>query len=526
MNEFCAISAARAATAGMLLAGAAVTGCTSSSAAADQWVVTLDESLAGPSFTGRVIVMYITGQGRTWDRRIPLQGPFLDHPQPIASIAVEDWDGRAPLELSDANAVVFGGPLDEFQGRVRAQALLHANPERPRADAGPGSVYSTIVSVELDRNRADRVEIALNSPIVKQSVFRSNPNLELVEWRSELLSDRLGRDVVHRAAVALPADYDSRESWPTVYIIPDRNERITGADEYASMLRTPGIEDIAPRAVYIMLDARTAYGHHGFVDSELHGPRATALVQEFIPHLESTYKLQPTPDARLLNGFALGGWSAIWLQLHHADVFGGCWAAAPTPLDFHALQTVDLYHDENVFRNDSGGSRYAYRTPGREVDQMIPSMTVQQMVQMERALDPTGRSGGLWQTLTAIYSPVDAQTGRTKPPIQPLTGAKLDAADHWAAYDVAKLVQEQWETYGAIALNRLHIFCGELDSYYFDRATHRFAELLQRKRTADAPAAGSIVFTEGATHENLLRYVFDDINEQMRSHLQSHGYDQ
>jgi len=306
MTWFCAVSTARCLLTASLGALGVAAGCVgpATTSAADRYSITLDDSLADSlapaGVTGRVILMFITEQGRPWDRRSPLQGPFLDHPQPIASVAVEQWVGLEAIELTDDNAALFAGPLDELAGEIRVQAQLHVNALAPRLMPGPGSFYSDPVVFNARPQHADHITIELNQPILAPDVFAARRNLHLVERRSAMLSDQLGRTVMHRAAVALPADYDQHDNWPVVYVIPDRNERLFSAAEYADMLNTRGIEEIAPRAVFIILDPHTAYGHHGFADSELHGRRGTALVQELIPHLESKYKLAATPQARLV----------------------------------------------------------------------------------------------------------------------------------------------------------------------------------------------------------------------------------
>ncbi len=34
------------------------------------------------------------------------------------------------------------------------------------------------------------------------------------------------------------------------------------------------------------------------------------------------------------SGHSSGGWSSLWLQIEHPEVFGGVWSLAPDPVDF------------------------------------------------------------------------------------------------------------------------------------------------------------------------------------------------
>ena len=86
--------------------------------------------------------------------------------------------------------------------------------------------------------------------------------------------------------------------------------RHDGAIAYADMQATPGVGDIAPVAVWIVLDPESPLGHHGFLDSPSNGKRATALVEELIPHLEERFRLVTRPEGRLVTGHSSGGWAA------------------------------------------------------------------------------------------------------------------------------------------------------------------------------------------------------------------------
>lgn len=493
--------------------------------AGDRVEITIDEALRGEEWTGRVILMFITETDPRWSMRQPLDGPWLANPQPIASIAVIEWEGSDAVVVSDDLGSVFGGPLDALDGPVRVQALLHVNDDRPRLVAGTGCLYSDVVSFDAGAEEADRVEIALSRRLDEVPERALPHNLRIVSVRSELLSSVMGRDIEQQCYVALPRSYDERENarWPVVFVIPDRlDSAVRSAIEHARMLAVPGVEEIAPHAVHVVLDPQTAHGHHGFIDSAFHGDRVRALIEELIPHLEQEFRLHADREARLVTGIGLGAWSAIWLTLNCPDVFGACWATAPTPVDFHAFQEMNLHRAANAFVNSDREPYRAYRrTAG--LFEMTPAMTSQQMWEMERAIDPDGRSGGLWQTLMRLYGPVETDTGRIIPLFDGRTGEiNEDVREHWMQYDIARLVRSDPQRYLPILAERVHLFCGELDSFYFDRAIRRLRDVLREVSGDESDSTASILMIDGATHENVQRHVFDDWNRQMREHLQRH----
>ena len=110
--------------------------------------------------------------------------------------------------------------------------------------------------------------------------------------------------------------------------------------------------------IRVLLDPDCGTGHHVFADSATNGPRGTALVEEFIPHIERTFPAIADPRARLLNGHSSGGWSSLWLQVTYPDFFGGTWSTSPDPVDFRDFQRINIYAPgENMFRDRAGKRR-------------------------------------------------------------------------------------------------------------------------------------------------------------------------
>ncbi|HRQ76331.1 MAG TPA: alpha/beta hydrolase-fold protein [Phycisphaerales bacterium] len=493
---------------------------------ADTYTVMLDAELSMEPASGRIILFFITEQGREWTRRSPIEGPFFSSPQPIASIAVENFKPGDRAAIDDG-VFTFPVPLNQLSGIARVQAIFDHDQTERSHEEGPGNVYSDVLTIELSPEREDSFELVLKNVVKPSSLPAESANLKWVEVRSEMLSEFYGRDVFHRAGIALPPGYDTRAEWPALYVIPGYGGRHTMARMYERMFASPGVEDVAPLAVTIVLDPESPLGHHGFVDSPNHGPRGTALVREFIPYLESQFKLASRLEARALTGHSSGGWTSFWLQLQWPDVFGACWSSAPDPIDFRAFQMTDIYKDASMYEMPDGSPTPSYRVPGPDGTDRV-AMTVKQEMLMEYAIHPLGGSGQQWDAWKAMFSPRDQATGYPRRLFNPLTGEiNRDIAHHWKQFDIGAIVRSDWEHYGPIVLERIRLACGERDSYYLQRAVRLFKEDVERlaaQHNMLRPDKGGYVFLhEHATHGSIMNYTFARWNREMRAYFQSHG---
>lgn len=499
-----------------------------SASPADVIRVRMDSAVELEPQSGRVIVCLIIESGLYWEQRSPLSAPFFESPQPILSIAVDAFGPGSSVELSDQAGVMFGGPLDALHGRARVQAIFDYDTTERSHEQGLGNVFSDVVDIEFT-GEDEEITLALTHRVRKPELPIDKANLRWVEFRSEMLSEFYGRDVYHRAGVALPPGYldesHHRREWPALYVIPGFGARHEMAWGWAHMYEAKDIEDMAPIAVAIVLDPESPLGHHGFVDSPNHGPRGTAFVEELVPHLEQEFRLVAKPEARLLTGHSSGGWSSLWLQLHWPEVFGACWSSAPDPIDFHAFQMIDLYADENAFVMADGSPTPSFRIQ-TDVDEEHVAMSVREEIQMEHALHPQGGSGQQWDAWMAMFSPKDPATGFPKRLIDAKTGTvDREAFEHWKSFDITRLVAEDWSRYGPIITERVRLACGELDDYYLHRAVKRFRDMVRARHAEQesTPGDGYIDLYPNATHGSIMSHIVQRWNREMRAYLQQRG---
>jgi hypothetical protein len=502
------------------------------SALADTISVTFDESVRSEPATGRVMLFFITETGPEWSMRKPISGPFFEAPQPITSVGVKDWKPGVPV-LIDSSVFAFPSPLDQLDGHVRVQAVLDLadNPERSHED-GPGNLFSEVRTIHVASDREDNFWIELTNQVEPRTLPSAQDNLQWVSFRSERLSDFYGRAMFHRAGVALPPGYldddSQRTEWPVVFVIPGYGGREDAALVYSGLFRSAasGRDPSSgfPSAVVIVLDPESPLGHHGFTDSPNHGPRGTALVREFIPYLESQFKLAARPEGRILTGHSSGGWTSLWLQLNWPDVFGATWSSSPDPIDFSAFQLTNLYEDENMYVMSDGVPTASHREIDSDGNDRV-TMTVRQEALMEHAIHPLGGSGQQWDAWMAMYSPRNAKTGFPARLFDPITGSiDREVVEHWRKFDIAAIVTSDWDRYAPIVDGRIRLVCGGRDSFFLERAVMRFKEKIDDLRGDSTKTGdGYIMLIDDADHNTIMYYTQRRWNREMRQYLQKHG---
>lgn len=278
--------------------------------------------------------------------------------------------------------------------------------------------------------------------------------------RSRLLSAFAGREVVMHAAVVAPGAGKVGEM-PICYVIHGFGGNHLAAWRQGRNLLSDMLERPERGCVHVFLDASCENGHHCFADSANNGPWGQALTAEFMPAIERAFGGERPSRMRFVRGHSSGGWSALWLQVTYPETFGGCWATAPDPVDFRDFSGIDLYRDENAYV-DGGGKARALIVRGDEVAQ-----TVEGYVRGEMKTAP--RDGQI-ASFDAVFSPRGAD-GRPKPMFDRASGA-IDRAvvESWKRYDIGLTLRSRWKEIGPKLAGKLHVWCGEDDTFRLDGA--------------------------------------------------------
>ncbi len=454
--------------------------------------LTFDKAVLAEPFTGRLFVTFTRNEQRPVMRSIN-----WFNPDQTFALDVKDWKPGTTRTLG-SSALAFPKAMKEVPaGRYFAQAILDRDLGGISVFASPGNLYSKAKRVEFDPKKSEVVELTLDQT-VGPAAFRETDNVKLVDIPSKLLSDFHGKPMRMRAGVVLPASYanEPEKKYPVVYEVTG-----FGGDHNAAHGATGRTNLAGTEVIWVVLDANCRLGHHVFADSANNGPVGTALVQELIPYIEKTYRGIGKPSARLVTGHSSGGWSSLWLQVAYSDTFAGCWSTSPDPVDFRDFQRINIYETgTNYFTDAKGGVRELSRGDrGR-------TLTFKGFSAMD---DLTGRGGQL-TSFEAVFSPKGSD-GQPKKLWDRETGAIDPAvAKEWEKYDIRLKLEREWKTLGPKLAGKLHVWCGDIDTFYLDGAAR-----LLKKQMADLGSDAAVQMFPNKTHSLVDRTLRTRMNEEM-----------
>ena len=233
-----------------------------------------------------------------------------------------------------------------------------------------------------------------------------------------------------------------------------------------------------PRVIAMSIQHATPYFDDSYaVNSANVGPYGDAITQELIPYVEKQFRGIGQGWARSVYGGSTGGWESLASQVFYPDFYNGAWVFCPDVVDFRAYMTMNLYDDKNAFWIESPYARVP-RPSVRQADGLILS-TMEQMNRYELVQGTKGRSGEQLDTWQAEFSLV-GDDGYPKPIFNKRTGEiDHETAKYWKEhYDLSAIMQRDWKTLGPKLAGKLHLFVGEADTFYLDRAVHLLKDFM------------------------------------------------
>lgn len=133
----------------------------------------------------------------------------------------------------------------------------------------------------------------------------------------------LGRDVNY--AAYLPPDYAvSTRRYPVVYLLhgytDDESAWIQFGEVNMAVDRAIAEREIPPMIIVMPDGGVTFYinDHQNKVRYE------DMFIQEFIPHIDTTYRTRPGKEFRGISGLSMGGWGSLLMAMRHPDLFAAC----------------------------------------------------------------------------------------------------------------------------------------------------------------------------------------------------------
>ncbi len=420
-----------------------------------------DKAVFEQPFSGDVFVAFAA----SGEPRRAMHGWF--GAPPVMRFTVEGAQPESGLTLSIEDAVAHS-PADwtTVEPKVwRVQAVARRSRTGRQAGLGEGDVYSPMAEVTYDPGSKATVRLEL-SEVVAAERMAETERLRVFEFVSPALSEFHGFVYTLRAGVLLPRTYGEEEAYPVVYVVTGFGGTYEDIRGWEARI-APGSP--LDGCILVVPDASNRYGHSVFCDSASIGPWGHALVDEFIPALEAEFG-GAGAEHRYVTGVSSGGWSSFWLQVTYPEAFAGCWSHVPDPIDFHDFQGIDLYDPlpdgspRNMYVDEHG----AKRPLARRGEQVL--LTYEDFVRREHVLNPGGQIRSFEATFGALGSDCtprrvfDVETG------------VIDhaAAAAWRPYDISHTLLTRWSELRPRLVGKLHVFAGEVDTFYLEGAVERF----------------------------------------------------
>ncbi len=445
----------------------------------------------------------------------------------------QNVEGLKPGDAGIIDENSFGFPLRSISeippGEYFIQGFINIYTQYKRADGhtiwmhqdqwegqnwlrSPGNLYSDVKKIRINPEKKETIELSCNNVIPPVTVPADTKWVKHIKFQSKLLSDFWGQPMYLGATILLPEGFEQNpdKSYPVNYIQGHFSLRAP----YGFREDDPGGKNPWRRRGYEFYKFWTSaecprmiavtfqhpcpfYDDAHAMNSPNLGPYGDAIMQELIPFIEENFRVIRKPYARVLSGGSTGGWISMALQIFHPDFFGGTFSLCPDALDFRAHQIVNIYKDRNAYYKDYDWLRVErpdLRRPNGDIVEMMKDENFYELAVGDRC-----RSGGQWEIYMACYGPV-GEDGYPKQLWNKLTGEiDPEVAQYWKEnFDLRYYLEENWSELGPKLKGKLHIYVGDMDSYYLNNAVKYMEEFLES--TTNPYYSGVVEYGDGKPH--------------------------
>lgn len=371
-------------------------------------------------------------------------------------------------------------------GTYYVQVVWDQHSNESRTDE-PGNIFSEKKRITV--NQSQKISIVLNQIVEKRKVD-AHPLVRMIELKSDTLSEWWKKDILLKASVLLPHNYENNKEYPIRYNVGgygDRYDRINWLLRDTAFMNW-WVSGEAPEIINVFLDGEGPFGDSYQMDSENSGPYGHALVKELIPHIEEQFRGTESATYRFTDGCSTGGWVSLGLQLYYPEMFNGVFSYSPDAIAFENYQLINIYKDKNAFVNE-----YGYERPVMREISGQPMLSLREFIQYENVLgssDTYLNSGGQFSAHTALYSP-KGDNGLPKQLFDPFTGEIDDeVAEHWKKYDFKLYAKDNWPELGPKIQGKIYIWMGDMDHFYLNTGTREFDSFL---KTTENPTSDAVI---------------------------------
>jgi enterochelin esterase-like enzyme len=159
---------------------------------------------------------------------------------------------------------------------------------------------------------------------------------DMLTMESEILN------MERKYAIYLPPDYESSErSYPVLYLLHGAGDDQTGWVQFGEVLHIADkaiLEGSATPMIIVMPDGNAKQRGY-FNDPKNEWRYEDFFFEEFMPHVEATYRIKGEKRYRAISGLSMGGGGTFMYALHHPELFS---SACPLSASCGPLSMDDL----------------------------------------------------------------------------------------------------------------------------------------------------------------------------------------
>lgn len=458
--------------------------------------VSFPESVSSEALDGRLLLVLATKSNRE---------PRFQTGYGISSAQIFGIDVNG-LKVGDAAIIgnaTYGFPLESLSevpsGDYYVQAVLHKyetfdlasghtvklpmdQGEGQHWNRSPGNLYSTQQKIHIEQGKSNLVKIVLDQKIPPIKPSKDTKYIKHIKMKSDRLSRFWGRDIFLGAHVLLPEGFDEHPEAKYPLIVHHGHFpydfggfRSSPPNWFYKEWTGPDF----PRMIIIKVQHANPYYDDSYaVNSANIGPYGDAITYDLIPHIEKMFRGIGQGWARFTYGGSTGGWEAAAVQILYPDEYNGSFAGCPDSLDFRAYELINIYKDKNAYIQE--GPFATLDNPSNRSTTGKVTSTVALENHYELVLGTKNRSGMDWDAWEAVYSP-QGDDGYPKRLWDKKTGEiDHDVAAYWREnFDLRYIMKRDWATLGAKLEGKLHIYVGDMDTYYLNNAVYLTEEFLE-----------------------------------------------
>lgn len=143
--------------------------------------------------------------------------------------------------------------------------------------------------------------------------------IESLDFQSKKLNSKV------EYSVYLPEGYEtSQRSYPVLYLLHGYSDDETGWIQFgeAPIIAERGVANgDFPPAIIVMPDGGVSWYCN---DYNAENAWQDMFIDEFIPMIESTYRIRAKKEFRAIAGLSMGGFGALQISMNHPDLFSTC----------------------------------------------------------------------------------------------------------------------------------------------------------------------------------------------------------